>query len=70
VCPVENIILNADKKPEWQNRCELCVGCINLCPKQAIQTGEETVDRRRYQHPDIAVSELMIGQSRPGHSSV
>jgi ferredoxin len=70
VCPVENIILNADKKPEWQNRCELCVGCINLCPKQAIQAGEETVDRRRYQHPDIAVSELMTGQSRPGHTSV
>jgi hypothetical protein len=34
------------------------VGCINLCPKQAIEYGKKTVDKLRYPGPDRLYARL------------
>jgi len=58
ICPVSNIKIE-DGKPVWQHHCEHCAACISWCPKQAIQYGDQTKSRRRYQNPDIEVGELL-----------
>ncbi len=59
VCPAANIALGDDGRPNWRGHCEACLGCINLCPKQAVQTGALTKGRRRYRHRDVSVKDLM-----------
>jgi Pyruvate/2-oxoacid:ferredoxin oxidoreductase delta subunit len=58
LCPVDNISLNSEKKPIWGTACEFCLGCINWCPTQAIESGNETKGRNRYHHPEIQVKDL------------
>jgi len=57
VCPAKNIEL-VNGKPVWQHRCELCCGCIHLCPVGAIQAGTRTVNRQRYRNPTVSIREL------------
>jgi len=59
ICPVENIKEVNDKR-EWQGKCEMCMACIQWCPKEAIQYGKATAKRRRYQHPEIKVEEMIL----------
>src|SRR3989339_304266 len=58
VCPVNNINL-IEGKPVWQHKCEHCLGCLQWCPKEAIQFGKSTAKRKRYHHPDIKVQDFM-----------
>jgi len=57
ICPVANIRLT-DGKPRWQHHCEHCMACIHWCPQKAIQYGEKTPKRRRYQNPNVDISEM------------
>jgi ferredoxin/flavodoxin len=57
ICPAHNIEL-VNKKPVWKHHCELCCGCIHLCPVKAIQAGKKTIGRARYKNPDVKISEL------------
>ncbi|OPJ56569.1 electron transport complex subunit RsxB [Clostridium oryzae] len=57
VCPVANISMK-DNKPVWHHRCEQCVACLNLCPRQAIQYRKITVGKKRYRNPFIKINEL------------
>lgn len=57
VCPAGNIEL-VEGKPVWKHHCELCCGCIHLCPVQAIQAGRSTEKRDRYRNPDVSLVEL------------
>lgn len=59
VCPTRNISL-ADGRPVWQHRCELCCGCLNFCPVQAIDLHLMfgTRGRGRYHHPEITVADM------------
>jgi len=57
ICPADNIEL-VEGKPVWKHHCELCCGCIHLCPVQAIQAGAGTEKRLRYRNPEITVAEL------------
>jgi ferredoxin len=57
VCPAENIEL-VEGKPVWKHQCELCCGCIHLCPVQAIQAGSGTEKRLRYRNPSVTIAEL------------
>ncbi|KAF5073117.1 hypothetical protein DSECCO2_195060 [anaerobic digester metagenome] len=57
VCPAENIEM-VDGRPVWNHRCELCCGCIHLCPAGAIQAGKATEGRQRYRNPSVGVAEL------------
>ena len=51
VCP-EQIIKVYHRKPVWDEvQCSMCMSCINMCPKKAIQMGDVTRDRGRYFHP-------------------
>ena len=58
ICPVDNIKLVNDK-PEWQHKCQQCLGCLHYCPQKAIQYGKNTPGRERYNHPFIKVKELI-----------
>jgi ferredoxin len=57
ICPAKNIDL-VDGRPVWKHRCELCCGCIHLCPPKAIQAGKKTAGRVRYQNPHVTVADL------------
>ncbi len=57
ICPAGNIDL-VDGRPVWKHRCELCCGCIHLCPEGAIQAGKKTAGRTRYLNPDVKVADL------------
>ncbi|MHA2392760.1 MAG: hypothetical protein ACXAEX_12510 [Promethearchaeota archaeon] len=48
-----------DEKPGWQHECQICTGCLHYFPQKAIQWGEYTLDRERYNHPYIKVKELI-----------
>jgi ferredoxin len=52
ICPAKNIEL-VDGRPVWKHHCELCCGCIHLCPVEAIQGGKKTAGRVRYRNPEI-----------------
>jgi Flavodoxins len=57
VCPANNIVMK-DGKPQWQhkNKCQLCVACLQWCPKQAIQYGKTKIPS--YRHPNIKTNDL------------
>lgn len=57
VCPANNITI-VDGKPEWNHKCELCLACMQWCPKESIQYKKSTLKRGRYHHPEIKASEL------------
>lgn len=50
VCPLNNIKLT-DGKPEWGDQCTHCMACICRCPKQAIEYGNKSKGKPRYQCP-------------------
>ena len=51
VCPLGNVSL-VEKKPQWGTRCTHCMGCIDLCPKNAIEYGKKTKNKPRYHGPN------------------
>jgi ferredoxin len=57
ICPAHNIVL-VDKRPAWQHHCELCCGCIHLCPVEAIQAGPKTAGRVRYHNPSVTPADF------------
>jgi ferredoxin len=57
ICPVGNIGM-VNGKPVWKHHCELCCGCIHLCPTEAIQAGSHTAARQRYHNPSVRIEEL------------
>jgi ferredoxin len=61
ICPVGNIEL-VNGKPIWRHHCELCVGCIHICPVKAIQGGPRTATRPRYRNPAVSIKELEAQQ--------
>ena len=62
VCPVGNITM-VDGAPRWNNHCEMCLACLNLCPEAAIQYGKKTAGLRRYRNPYVSVADI-TGQKR------
>ncbi len=57
VCPVQNIKM-VNEKPNWQGNCEHCLACIQWCPVEAIEYGTQTIERKRYHHPEISAKDL------------
>jgi ferredoxin len=58
VCPVNNVRL-VNGKPEWLHKCEQCFACLQWCPKEAIQYGRSTLNRKRYHNPEITLEDLV-----------
>jgi len=63
ICPVKNIKM-VDGSPVWQHHCEQCFACLQWCPKEAIQFGSRTSHGKRYHHPDVKVSDMMMCEKR------
>lgn len=59
ICPVQNIKM-FDGRPVWQHHCEQCFACLQWCPKEAIQFSSRTAQGKRYHHPDVKLSDMMI----------
>lgn len=51
-CPVNNITM-VNGKPNWNHHCELCVACIQSCPKKAIDYKGVTGKRKQYLNPNV-----------------
>ena len=47
VCPLLNITLE-NSRPVWHGNCTQCMGCIGICPKEAISCGSRSKKRRKY----------------------
>lgn len=57
ICQAGNLQMN-EGKPVWENKCQLCLACINYCPNQAIEYGSSSGERKRYHHPEISAKEF------------
>jgi len=62
VCPAHNIVMNAGK-PEFQHRCEHCLGCVHSCPVQALDWKQATQGKRRYRNAGVSLSDLISANS-------
>lgn len=58
VCPVHNIKIK-NGIPTWNHQCEMCLSCLNLCPRQAVQYGNMSEGKQRYKNPYVEVKDLM-----------
>jgi ferredoxin len=56
ICPRANIRIE-EGRPVWQHNCEMCYGCIQWCPRQAIHISGET---RRYHNPSVRAEDLLL----------
>jgi ferredoxin/flavodoxin len=62
VCPANNIAMQ-DNKPVWLHHCDQCWACLHWCPRHAIQSGKSSINRRRYHHPDVSMTEIIRSTS-------
>ena len=59
VCPTQNLVLK-ENKPTWNSeKCQRCLACFHLCPKEAVEYGRVTKKKTRYKNPDISIKEFM-----------
>ena len=47
MCPLNNIKIT-DGKPSWGTTCTHCMACLGNCPKEAIEYGDKTVNKGKY----------------------
>lgn len=47
ICPKVNITLEGSR-PVWHGDCTHCMGCISICPTEAIEYGKVSTGKRRY----------------------
>ncbi len=59
VCPAGNVRLEGGR-PVWGDGCVLCEGCLNWCPKRAIQFGGVTAAKGRYTCPGISANDISL----------
>lgn len=62
VCPADNITVS--DKVIFKNQCEGCLGCVHLCPQNAIHLKNEK-NAKRWRHPDVSVKEIIASNNRP-----
>jgi len=59
ICPAGNIVMD-NEQPSFLHKCEQCIACIQWCPKEAINYKDITQNRKRYHHPAIKATDMMI----------
>jgi ferredoxin len=68
ICPARSIDMKGGK-PCWNHHCEQCFACIQWCPNEAIQFGNHSVHSKRYEHPEIVLTD-MIQSHHPANKDV
>ncbi|MDE6733478.1 MAG: EFR1 family ferrodoxin [Oscillospiraceae bacterium] len=63
VCPNGNITLE-NGAPKFGGKCDLCLGCLNVCPADAIDFGKSTRGKKRYKNRRITAQELVEFNSK------
>jgi len=59
VCPMENIKLE-NQRPTYGNKCEMCLSCVNQCPKKALSYKKMKKEKLiSYRHPEVQLKEIM-----------
>ena len=58
ICPANNIIIK-NGSPSWKHNCEQCLACLHWCPQEAVEFGQKTVGKRRYQNPSIKLKDML-----------
>jgi len=58
MCPVSAISMRGSR-PVFSSKCEHCQGCINWCPKKAINFGRMHSGVARYHHPEISLQDIL-----------
>lgn len=56
-CPLENVMM-WKHRPEWRDRCALCLRCYHICPNHAVAYGKSTERKGQYLCPEISVKEF------------
>ncbi len=51
VCPVGNIRMDGNGRPEWLGHCTGCLGCYHFCPRKSIAYGRFSRGKGRYRCP-------------------
>ena len=59
ICPDSNIIM-MNGIPTWHGHCEHCLGCLQWCPKEAIQFRKVTLKYKRYHHPAVKAEDMIL----------
>lgn len=54
LCPMNNIAL-VDGKPSWGKACTHCMACICYCPTEAIEYGENSKGKFRYNFERLGI---------------
>jgi ferredoxin len=63
ICGVKNIKIS-NGKPNWNNKCEQCMACIQYCPNEAIEYGKKTIGRKRYRNANISLQEMINAENK------
>lgn len=61
VCPSGNITVT--DKVAFSDKCEWCLGCVHLCPENAIHLKSER-SAARWRNPDVTLTELIRANNR------
>lgn len=48
-CPMKNISMDADERPQWGERCAMCLRCYHICPRRAVAYGKTTDGKGQWQ---------------------
>lgn len=61
VCPAGNI--SVTDRVQYSDRCEGCLGCVHLCPQNAIHLKNEK-SAARWRNPNVSLAELIASNNR------
>lgn len=61
ICPAGNIAVT--DKVVFKNQCEGCLGCVHLCPQNAIHMKNEK-STARWRNPDVSLNEIIAANNR------
>ncbi len=61
VCPAGNIAIT--DKVVFGDRCEVCLGCVHLCPQNAIHMKNEK-STERWRNPGVTLNEIVAANDR------
>ncbi|MDR1539867.1 MAG: EFR1 family ferrodoxin [Clostridiales bacterium] len=61
ICPAGNI--SVTDKVQFGSNCEWCLGCVHLCPKNAIHLKNEK-SAERWRNPEVSLKEIIAANNR------